>query len=78
MTRIREIKTTFTAGEVSDELLGRGDLRAYENGALALRNVFINPTGGAGPDQFAQPLASQYEAITVVSNGAQWYIISKF
>lgn len=46
MTRIREIKTTFTAGEVSDELLGRGDLRAYENGALALRNVFINPTGG--------------------------------
>ncbi|MEM7679495.1 MAG: hypothetical protein AAF182_00625 [Pseudomonadota bacterium] len=46
MTRIREIKTTFTAGEVSEELLGRGDLRAYENGALKLRNVFINPTGG--------------------------------
>ncbi len=46
MTRIREIKTTFTAGEVSSELLGRGDLRAYDNGALALRNVFINPTGG--------------------------------
>jgi hypothetical protein len=46
MTRIREIKTTFTAGEVSPELLGRGDLRAYENGALKLRNVFINPTGG--------------------------------
>jgi hypothetical protein len=46
MTRIREVKTTFTAGEVSRELLGRGDLRAYENGALALRNVFIKPTGG--------------------------------
>ena len=46
MTRIREIKTTFTAGEVGRDLLGRGDLRAYENGALALRNVFINPTGG--------------------------------
>ena len=45
MTRIRDIKTTFTAGEVSRELLGRGDLRAYDNGALALRNVFINPTG---------------------------------
>lgn len=40
------MKTTFTAGEVSPELLGRGDLRAYDNGALALRNVFINPTGG--------------------------------
>ena len=46
MTRIRDMKTTFTAGEVSPELLGRGDLRAYDNGALALRNVFINPTGG--------------------------------
>ncbi len=46
MTRIRELKTTFTAGEVSQELLGRGDLRAYDNGALKLRNVFINPTGG--------------------------------
>ncbi|MCC6598435.1 MAG: hypothetical protein IT559_06565 [Alphaproteobacteria bacterium] len=46
MTRIREVKTNFTAGEISRDLLGRGDLRAYENGALALRNVFINPTGG--------------------------------
>lgn len=41
-----EIKTNFTAGEVSRDLLGRGDLRAYENGALTLRNVFIQPTGG--------------------------------
>lgn len=46
MTRIRQVKTTFTAGEVSRALLGRSDLRAYENGALALRNVFIEPTGG--------------------------------
>lgn len=47
MTRIRQVKTNFTAGEVSPELLGRGDLRAYDNGALALRNLFIFPTGGA-------------------------------
>lgn len=46
MTRIRQVKTNFTAGEVSPELLGRGDLRAYDNGALALRNLFIFPTGG--------------------------------
>ncbi len=46
MTRIRQVKTNFTAGEVSAELLGRGDLRAYENGALKLRNLFIFPTGG--------------------------------
>ena len=46
MTRVRQVKTTFTAGEVSRDLLGRGDLRAYENGAKTLRNLFIFPTGG--------------------------------
>ncbi|MCB1537977.1 MAG: hypothetical protein H6865_05320 [Rhodospirillales bacterium] len=46
MPIIRQIKTNFTAGEVSRRLLGRGDLRAYENGALTLRNLFIHPTGG--------------------------------
>jgi hypothetical protein len=46
MTRVRQIKTTFTAGEVSRDLMGRADLKAYANGALALRNVFIQPTGG--------------------------------
>lgn len=46
MTRVRQVKTTFTSGEVSRQLLGRGDLRAYENGALKLRNVYIQPTGG--------------------------------
>jgi hypothetical protein len=46
MNRLKNIKTSFTAGEVSPELLGRGDLRATENGAYRLRNVFINPTGG--------------------------------
>jgi hypothetical protein len=46
MTKLTLYKTTFTAGEVSPDLLGRGDLRAYENGALQLRNVFIQPTGG--------------------------------
>jgi hypothetical protein len=42
----RSVKTSFTAGELGDQLLGRGDLRAYENGARRLRNVFIQPTGG--------------------------------
>lgn len=46
MPILQNIKTNFTAGEVSRRLLGRGDLRAYENGALALRNLFIHPTGG--------------------------------
>jgi hypothetical protein len=42
----RELKTNFTAGEVAPDLLGRSDLRAYDNGAAALRNVLIAPTGG--------------------------------
>lgn len=46
MSRIPYIKTTFTSGEVSADLLGRGDLKAYDNGAQKLRNVFIQPTGG--------------------------------
>jgi hypothetical protein len=46
MARLTTHKTSFTAGEISPRLLGRGDLRAYENGAARLRNVFVHPTGG--------------------------------
>lgn len=46
MSRLRTVKTNFTAGEISPELLGRGDLRGYENGAAKLENIFIQPTGG--------------------------------
>ncbi|MCZ8146956.1 MAG: hypothetical protein O9325_03755, partial [Roseomonas sp.] len=42
----RRIKASFAAGEVAPELYGRGDLRAFENGARRLRNVVIQPTGG--------------------------------
>ncbi|NMM45213.1 hypothetical protein HH303_12035 [Rhodospirillaceae bacterium KN72] len=46
MARIKTIKTNFTAGEISTELIGRGDLSAYDNGAAKLRNVRVIPTGG--------------------------------
>lgn len=46
MTSVVQTKTNFSAGELSPRLYGRGDLRAYENGAAALRNVVIHPTGG--------------------------------
>ena len=46
MARISINKSNFTAGEISPRLLGRGDLRAYANGASTLTNVFIHPTGG--------------------------------
>ncbi|WP_368416296.1 hypothetical protein [Falsiroseomonas sp.] len=42
----RRIKASFAAGELAPELYGRGDLRAFENGARRLRNVVIQPTGG--------------------------------
>ncbi|TCS61688.1 hypothetical protein [Varunaivibrio sulfuroxidans] len=46
MSLITVQKTSFASGELSPHLLGRGDLSAYDNGAMKLRNVFIHPTGG--------------------------------
>lgn len=46
MAHVRIAKTSFTSGEVSPWLIGRGDLRAHENGATRLRNVYVHPTGG--------------------------------
>jgi hypothetical protein len=46
MAATRRTKSSFAAGELAPELHGRGDLRAYENGARRLRNVVIQPTGG--------------------------------
>ena len=39
MTNLFTSKTNFTAGELSQSLLGRVDLKAYDNGAMALKNV---------------------------------------
>ena len=46
MPLTRQDKTNFTGGEISPDLLGRGDLRTFDNGARTLANVFIDPTGG--------------------------------
>lgn len=40
--------------------------------------VTVTEQGGSGPDQSSQALATQYKAITVVSNGANWFVVSKF
>lgn len=45
---------------------------------VSSNTVTVSELGGSGPDGFNQPLASQYNAITVVSDGGQWYIVSKF
>lgn len=39
--------------------------------------VTVTEQGGAGPDQGSVSLGTQYHAVTVVSNGAQWYVVSK-
>ncbi len=46
MTRTRLVKTSFAAGELDPALLGRLDLKALEDGALRLRNVIVQATGG--------------------------------
>jgi hypothetical protein len=40
--------------------------------------ITVTEQGGSGPDGYGQPLSSQYDAITVVSDGGQWWIINKF
>lgn len=78
MPTIRNIKTNFTAGEVSHRLLGRGDLRAYENGARTLRNVFIHPTGGISRRQglrFIDQIPAAGRLIDFEFNTEQTYLL---
>lgn len=46
MTRVFLTQTNFTAGELDPRLLGRTDLKSFENGAAKLRNVVVDTTGG--------------------------------
>ncbi len=46
MTRVNVLQTDFTSGELDPRLLGRTDLRSYENGATRLENVVVETTGG--------------------------------
>lgn len=50
-------------------------IKKTDNSANA---VTVTEQGGNGPDQSSQSLSSQYKAITVVSNGGQWYVVSKY
>ncbi len=46
MARLRMTKSSFSGGEISPYMIGRGDLKAYENGMKSMRNLIIYPTGG--------------------------------
>ena len=45
---------------------------------VSANTITVSELGGSGPDGFNQPLSYQYEAITIISDGGQWFIVSKF
>ncbi|HWT07934.1 MAG TPA: hypothetical protein VN329_02145 [Roseomonas sp.] len=78
MPAVKRAKTSFAAGELAPELLGRGDLRAFENGARRLRNVFIQPTGGVTRRpglRHVAPLPGPARLIPFEFNTEQTYLI---
>lgn len=40
--------------------------------------VTVTVQGGIGPDQYDQPLTAQFQSITVVSDGGQWFVINRY
>lgn len=78
MPVVKRAKTNFTAGELAPELLGRGDISAFDNGARRLRNVFIQPTGGltrrAGL-RHVTPLPGPARLIPFEFNTEQTYLV---
>lgn len=78
MTRQYAYKTNFTAGELDPRLLGRGDLRAYENGAGTLRNVVLHPAGGLSRRpglEFLAEMPGQGRLIAFEFNAEQFYVL---
>ena len=77
MTNLFTTKTNFTAGELSPDLLGRADLNAYANGALKLKNVFIEPTGGIHRRpglQYVQTLTGKTRLISYEQDSSSAYL----
>ena len=78
MTNLFTSKTNFTSGELSQNLLGRVDLKAYDNGALSLKNVFIEPTGGVyrRPGlRYVASLSGTGRLITFEKSSSETYLI---
>ncbi len=78
MTNIFTSKTNFAAGELSTDLLGRVDINAYANGALSLKNVFVEPTGGVHRRpglQFMANVSSSGRLIAFEQSQSKRYLI---
>lgn len=72
------VKTNFTAGLLSSNLFGRGDLRIFENGARSLQNVLIHPTGGVSRRKglrFIDEIPSEARLIAFEFNTEQTYLL---
>jgi hypothetical protein len=41
-------------------------------------HVTVTEQGGSGADQASQVLSAQYNGVTVVSNGANWFVVGKY
>jgi len=46
MAKLRSVTSNFTAGEISPRLLGRTDLKKYQNGVAKLENFLVQVHGG--------------------------------
>ena len=78
MTNLFTSKTNFTAGELSQDLLGRVDLKSYDNGAMELKNVFIEATGGVRRRsglKYMATLSQTGRLITYEKSSSEAYII---
>lgn len=45
---------------------------------ISSHTITITVNGGSGPDQSTPVLTAQYQAITLVSDGGQWFILSRY
>jgi hypothetical protein len=78
MPRNITVKTNFTGGEIAPELIGRGDLKAYDNAARNLSNVVILPTGGVARRAgfyFIDTVAGAGRLIAFEFNTTQLYLV---
>ncbi|MBP5160587.1 MAG: hypothetical protein ILP11_00855 [Alphaproteobacteria bacterium] len=78
MSVIINHKTNFTSGAISTDVLGRTDLKAYDNGALQLQNIFIDSIGGVfrRPGfRFVSAVSGAQKLIPFTFNTEQTYLL---
>jgi hypothetical protein len=54
-----------------------GRIATFKKNDPTGNHVTITQDGGGGPDAEAQPLTSQFQGLTVMSDGGQWLILSR-